>query len=387
MIIESTIQWPLGNLPFPNGHDLLIITSDILLEKPNRFENLSPFRAAITLLIFFAVVGYGVFISQSSDTSIPVEDKKGGDFKCYQAIVENIRAGQDYYTAAGHELRTRGYATGSTFNWRLPVLAWTMGHLPNDQLAHLFAIILASSTLLIWMNFLSKEYPFNRVLMGSLLLISPIIISIIGDIYFAHEFWAGTLILFSVGAYAKGWHILSVVAGLLGLYIRELTLPFVLVMAGLSFYEKRHSEALTWMIGITGYFILFYFHRSILSGLITKSDFVQSKGWLAFGGWSFVLSTFQMYPYLLLAPKWLSAITLPCAILGLIGWRGTLGTRITLTVSIYICSYLFIGLPYNEYWGLMYTNLAIVGLINTPGSIASLWRSTFKAYYTKSKSG
>src|SRR5207247_1164926 len=48
----------------------------------------------------------------------------GSDLRLYRRIVESVHAGEDYYDAAGRELRAAGYPTGSIFNWRPPVYAW-----------------------------------------------------------------------------------------------------------------------------------------------------------------------------------------------------------------------------------------------------------------------
>jgi hypothetical protein len=98
-------------------------------------------------------------------------------------------------------------------------------------------------------------------------------------------------------------------------------------------------------------------------------------GWVVFGGWPFVLSTARTHPYLFLAPSWVTAIVLPLAILGLSGWRGELGSRIALTVCIYIVAFLIVGLPYNQYWGFMYNFLLLLGLLSTGRSLRDLWQA------------
>ncbi len=73
-----------------------------------------------------------------------------------------------------------------------------------------------------------------------------------------------------------------------------------------------------------------------------------------------------MHPLLLIAPAWVSAITLPSALLGLAGWHSNLGSRVGCTVGIYTLAYLFVGLPFNQYWGLMYTFVMPLGLLYVP---------------------
>jgi hypothetical protein len=81
---------------------------------------------------------------------------KGEDLRCYQAIIDRMRVGEGYYKAAGHELRARGYAVASVFNWRLPTLVWLMSLPPKDRVSELVAIALALASSLLWLNVLHR---------------------------------------------------------------------------------------------------------------------------------------------------------------------------------------------------------------------------------------
>jgi hypothetical protein len=149
-----------------------------------------------------------------------------------------------------------------------------------------------------------------------LLLQGPIIYSLSSDCFVAHEFWAGTLIVLSLAAYGRGLVWLSVLSGLLALFLRELALPFVMVMLVLSIWEGHRREALAWFTGIMAFGVGFLVHWSVVTKLITENDRVMEGGWIAFGGWSFVLSTVQMHPYLLLMPLWVTALITPIVFAG-----------------------------------------------------------------------
>jgi hypothetical protein len=62
----------------------------------------------------------------SSASDIPNNSGEGEDLRCYRSIVDRIRSGEGYYKAAYSELLSRGYPTGSVFNWRTPLLGWTL---------------------------------------------------------------------------------------------------------------------------------------------------------------------------------------------------------------------------------------------------------------------
>jgi hypothetical protein len=344
-------------------------------QKPTRFLNLTPFTAGLIIAILFITAIYGV-ITYDPLPPGPVENRpKGEDLRCQRAIIERIQSGESYYSAAEIELRKRGYPLRSVFNWRLPGLAWLLGHLPSLFWGQALGVILAIMTFLIWLRILDSLFSFSHVLVGSLLILAPPIYGILPGIFLAHEFWAGTCIALSLGACARGWRSVSITSGLMALFIRELTLPFIMVMLILSYIERRRSEAVVWLMGVVVFAGALLIHWSIVTDLIKEGDRALEGGWIAFGGWRFVLSTAQMHPYLFLGPPWITAIVLPLVLLGLAGWRDKFWLRVTLTVHVYVISFLIVGKPFNRYWGFMYTNILLLGFLNVSQSLRDLWRS------------
>lgn len=344
------------------------------------FYKLTPWRSALILTLFVVSILYGLAVCR------PLPDSKGkiieADLKCYQTIVEKIHAGESYYSAAGSTLRKMGYTTASVFNWRLPALAWFLGHLPSLKTGQILAFILALTTLLLWMVVFHKHnYQAWQVFLGGLIMAGPVIYSLIPGPFLAHEFWAGTLIALSLAAYALGWRYISVISGLIALFLRELSLPFVVVMMTLSCLEGRRKETLIWLAGIAAFGVELFIHWSIVSKLITVNDKVLQGGWIVFGGWPFVLTTAQMHPFLLISPSWVTAIILPPALLGLAGWRGASGIRIASTVGIYVLAFLIVGRSFNIYWGLMYALVMPLGLLHLPYVLRKL-RQPFQRSFT-----
>jgi hypothetical protein len=239
----------------------------------------------------------------------------------------------------------------------------------------MIVFILAITTLLIWMTvFHQNQYAFWQVFLGGLLFSGPVIYSLVPGPFLVHEFWAGTLIALSLGAHARGWRYTSVAAGLVALFLRELSLPFVCIMMLLAYWEGQRREALLWFVGIICFGGELFIHWSIVSKLITADDFVLQGGWIVFGGWPFVLSTAQMHPFLLMVPAWCTAIILPLSLLGLTGWGGSSGLRIACTVGIYILAFMIVGRLFNIYWGLMYAFVMPLGLLHLPFVLKKLWQ-------------
>ena len=74
--------------------------------------------------------------------------------------------------------------------------------------------------------------------------------------------------------------------------------------------------------------------------------------------------------------KAIDVVLLPLILIGLIGWRGKVGTRVGLTVGIYVLAFMIVGRGDNNYWGLMFAPLLPLGLLLAPRSLADLLHST-----------
>ena len=345
----------------------------MLFPENTRYSNLPRSTSGMTAIVIVALIVWGLSSFASDDHA--VQSSGGEDLRCYQSIVDRIRAGEGYYQAAYSELSSRGYPTGSIFNWRLPLLCWTFGHLPDLRIAKATAILLSFSTLWFWISISSKELPFGKIVAGSILLLGNPIYSLLPDLYLSHEFWAGTLISTSILFFAKGWRCLALAAGILALFIRELALPFVAVMLLLSVYERKYREAFFWGIGTISFFIMMAIHSSNIKETAALGMAYSYAEWIIFGGWRFVLRTASMHPYLFLLPAFVSAILVPLMLLGLSGWRGPLGARIGSTVAIYVLIFFFVGQEFNRYWGILYANLMFPGLLYLSAVASDLYRS------------
>jgi hypothetical protein len=340
------------------------------------FLNLTAFRAACVIALLIASMLYGLDVCRPIMPLRDVEGKpRDNAANLYQTIVEQIHAGKSYYSVTGDELRKIDYPTHSVFNWRPPALAWLLGQLPSIRTGQILASILAMTTLLIWlMVFYQNQYTIWKFLFGGLFLSGPIIYSLYPVTFLFHEFWAGTLIAMSLAANAKGWRHVSVMSGLMALFLRELSLPFVCVMMVLAYVEGQRREALLWFTGILVFCGEFLLHWSIVSNLTTDNARFLAGEWIVFGGWPFVLNTAQMHPFFIASPPWVVAIILPLALLGLAGWRTASGIRVACTVGIYVLAFSIVGRSNNIAWGMMYAFVMPLGLLHAPNALRKLWQ-------------
>ena len=339
------------------------------------FHDFNAFSSIFIIIILITSILYGFTVRHpESPAHIAGGKTEDSDIKVYQTVVEQIHAGKNYYTVAGDELRRVGYPTSSVFNWRLPALAWLLGQLPSIRTGRVIALILATTTLLIWFTvFVKYQYARWQVFFGGLILSGPLMYPLLHTTLFLfHEYWAGTLIALSLALHARGWRYASLVAGLTALFLRELSLPFVFVMMLLAFWEGQRREAMLWFAGILIFSGELLMHWSIVSKLITEKDKVLQGGWIVFGGWPFVCKTAQMHPFLLISPQWIVAIILPLSLLGLAYWRDSAGIRVACTVGIYVLAFMIVGLPFNGYWGLMYAFILPLGLLHVPYALKKI---------------
>jgi hypothetical protein len=105
----------------------------------------------------------------------------------------------------------------------------------------------------------------------------------------------------------------------------------------------------------------------------------HASGWLCLGGASFVISTVRLNSvYLLAAPPWLAAIYFAAAMFGLAGWSSRLGTRVGLTVSLYVAVLAVAGMPTNAYWGLTIAPLVALGAVRAWVSATDCWHAAVR---------
>ena len=82
-----------------------------------------------------------------------------------------------------------------------------------------------------------------------------------------------------------------------------------------------------------------------------------------------MISTVQMNAFLLSLPQWVTALYLACALFGLAGWNTPLGTRVGLTVCVFLTAFAVVGHEFNQYWGCLIAPLLCFGVVRLPASL------------------
>jgi hypothetical protein len=106
---------------------------------------------------------------------------------------------------------------------------------------------------------------------------------------------------------------------------------------------------------------------------LTSPADMASSGWLALGGWPFVLLQMKWNALLLGLPAPVIALVAALAVLGLAGLRGPAEGRAAVTLIAFGLAFLVLGRVDNAYWGLLITPLWPVALVGV-GRLGALWR-------------
>jgi hypothetical protein len=337
-----------------------------------------PQFAALTILIATALlICYGLLQSQIPvSRSVASQDPANKDIRLYEAIVKRLHNGESYYAVAGEELRSRGYATRPFINWRPPFLAWFLAALPTPAWGMWILSGVTCAACALWARLFFQAGNIWPAICIAFLLSIYIPPAFTENGLYLHEHWAGMIILLLLALYEKKHWLLAAIMGSAALLIRELSLPFVLVMFACALWERKWSEVVVWSLGLTVFASFLFIHAATVTPLILESD--RTNSWMRFGGWSFVLATANMNTLLLLLPKGSVAVMLPLSLVGLAGWGGKMGLRISLSVATYIAIFFVIGRQGNTYWGLLYAPLLTFGLVFAPYALYDLWKAVPK---------
>lgn len=340
---------------------------------PTCYAKLCRWQAALLLIATALAIGWCIAVALAPDPPGGPPVAGGQDLGVYRRIAERVHSGESYYQAAGDELRPAGYPTGSVFNWRTPTYAWLFGLLPAVRWAQGLLVMLCAGTLLSAFTVLERAGGRKRAAGGVLAMLGAFLWCIDGEAYLAQELWAGVLITLSVCGYLLGSWPLGVSAGLAALFFRELALPYCLITAGFAVRKHCRRELIVWAIGLTAYALFLAWHFHEVMQQIRPEDRLPGS-WVQFGGTRFILATNRMNVFLFSAPRWIGAIYLPLALLGLGSWGGNAGWRLRLTVGAYLAAFAVVGQPFNEYWGLLYAPILAFGIAWAPAALVDLWR-------------
>jgi hypothetical protein len=292
----------------------------------------------------------------------------------YKTIVKKMIVGGDYYETAAVEHRMHNYPTSPPQVFREPTLAWLLSklHFHFIQLAALFGLY--GVIIVLYFKQFLMDKPFGMKILAVTFATTGLSIAGISDGVYLHEIWAALLIAVSLLVYRASLWWPAVVCGLFACLIRELALPYLIVMAVFSLHERRLKEFLGWLTAIAAFAIVFVTHLSLASRYHQAGDLV-SRSWLSFGGWDFAIATAKWNIFLHFLPYPLIALALCLSVIGLAGAIDARARRAAVIVAGYLAAFLVVGRPENYYWGILYAPLLPAGFILAPAAIRDLYRT------------
>lgn len=283
------------------------------------------------------------------------------DLALYRDLVADVQQGLGYHEAARIRIPRYGFPLRSPLNWRLPTTTWLLASLPSLTWGRVLLAGLSLGVLLLAWH--GEMYHGRVVEAGWLVGLWAGVLGWALDEYafLAQEPWAATFLAGALACHQLGernerWQWFSAACGTAALLIRELALPFCLVMALDHGCRQRWRAATLWTIGILLFAGYYAWHlrcvqtQWALGGVIGEAGLDQ---WWRLGGLGFVLRTLRMNVWLFAAPAWLLWLYLVLAGWGLARARDTTSNAAGWSVALYVLAFALAGRPENMYWGLV----------------------------------
>lgn len=352
--------------------------------RPRRFARLPRPAAAGVLILLAALIALGVAFPAPHLATPPSRGMAAGpraqgpqsiNVPLYSGIIERVRAGEPYETAAVAAQRAGGFPLRPFVTVRPPALALIMARLPDLASANLLMRLLAIAVVAAWTL---RLWPAGRGPLWpawALMMVFTGVAWAIPGLTFAlfHECWAGLLIALSLALRTDRRFFAAVVVGLLAAVIRELAMPYLLVMAVLALAERRRGEALAFGAALAISLAALGLHAAAVLSLTTPRD-LASPGWVKLGGWPFVMATAQWNLLALLLGKTAAAVIVPGALAGVLARTDAVGLRLAALVIGYTLGFMAVGQPNDFGWGFVVAPLIGVGLALAPLAVADLTR-------------
>lgn len=345
---------------------------------PSRFATIGrwPARVILLFLMILCVQGLGNAPEpgvQAVGASVP-KGEEHADVLLYRRIIEQVRAGGDYYQVAAQEHRARDYPLRPFVTVRLPTLAYLHAELPPFGPTILFYMLVAA-TLGAWAWQLSAGgLPVERAVLGAMLLLAGAGTLLVPELIVWHECWAALLLALSLALRWDRRYGAAVITALAAATIREHAVLYALVMLGFALRERRPGECVAWSSAIAVIGALIAWHAGQVAAVTSMAD-AASPGWNRTGGWEAAVSMIQLAGPLHLVPGWVSAIAVPLALVGWAGWHSATAARGTTFLFAYVILLGTAARADNFYWAFLIAPLLPIGLLFAPRAIADLIRA------------
>jgi len=317
--------------------------------------------------------------SVGTGTAASAGNERDPDLALYDRIIARVARGEPYYSAAVDEQRRGNYPVRPGPAVRLPTLAYLEALLGASG-SWIAAMLLFTATLLAWWQRFGAEPGGLAHRRMAVALLVPGAALILNPRYLVvHETWAGMLLLLSLGLHRAGngegrrW-VAALVAAALALMIRELALPYVLLMAATALSRQQWREAAAWSALAIAFVGLLVIHVGLIAPHVTAAD-PPSSSWVAMRGLQGWLGNIAMSSSLHFLPGELAGPLVTLMLLGWAGWRSAAGEFATLLYLGYGLLFMIVGRNDNFYWGALVAPGMFMGLAFLPRALASLWRN------------
>ncbi len=289
-------------------------------------------------------------------------------------MIERIGHGENYYDFIVEEQRARDYPVRPGLAVRLPTLAWIHASLGEPAMIAL-AVALLFACIWAWWKRLGEEPGGARFrLLGTALMAMGGSLGLNRSFFVLHELWAGMLIALAFGLHRPGRWGAALLVAALALALRELVLPFVLLMAAMAAWRKDWREATAWIMLVAVFAAIMAWHLSLIAVQEVPSDPV-GPDWLVLRGLSGWLGNIVLSSNLRLLPHELASPVVILMALGWAGWKSSAGTTGTFLYLGYGLAFMLAGRANNFYWGAVVAPAMFIGLAFLPMALPSLVRA------------
>lgn len=352
----------------------------IWLAAPSRYAGWPKTRAraalAVLLLLIAALTIQPHRPAPPPGTPAPVENKGSeSDLALYEAIVDHVHHGEDYYQATAKELRAHpGYPLRPFVTFRLPLLARIQATLPLAGTILLLWLI-AAATAFAWLVRLREILPQRAPqAIAALLLAGGLIVFVQPELTASHEIWAALLIAWSMAVRRRGSWLMAMALATIAMLIRETAALYVIVMAALALLTGERREMIGWGATLAVLAAAVAAHAAAVWQVTGPLD-PASDGWAGFNGaWFFAMTlrhatVLEVFPFILGAPV---------IALALFGWTvpmHPLALRMATVLAAYGLLIACLARLNNFYWGMMVAPVILVGLAFVPDGLRDLGRA------------
>jgi hypothetical protein len=333
--------------------------------------------AALLVLSALVPISRGLgrdFVPSLTAGGPPKAKLRDDDLTVYDHVILRLQRGESYYPAVAAEHRLIGFPLTPGLAVRLPTLVWLYA-LIGERGEQALAVLLLVGVLMVWWRRLGQEpgAEERRLIAGALIAVNAVLVL---NVYFyrLHELPAGMLLAMSLGMHRPGKWFPAILPAAAALAIRELALPFVVLMAAMAVWRRDLREAAAWTLLAVVFAIGLAVHLHLVAEQVRPSDYV-SNSWFALRGLSGWLEAMIYASNLRYLPHYLAGPLVILMLLGWAGWRSGAGSFGILMFLGYGVAFTVVGRDENYYWGMMITPTLGLGLAFAPMAATSLMRA------------